>query len=183
MESGSKATYDGDLTPLEFYDRCVDELKHENDLVNRRMGWLLLSQGLLLGGLSNVGTAALDSAGIASEHSHLIIGYGGFVMSIVMYQSVIGAVDFFHKSLESLHDEFTKEKWNGKLFSNLPQIKRTSHDSSFKQGTKATHGVPIFFAVLWGLVVLAVALKHYEIAGVVAASVVLVVTAIVLKKL
>jgi hypothetical protein len=134
-----------ELSPLEFYDRCVSELRQEDELVNRRMTWLLVSQGVLFGAATGGGLKP-DQLDQGYFSAIMIFGVALCVLVIV---SLRGAVRAFDHALKSLHDEFGQSKYSGLAFQRLPQVSRNDKHPSLRMGLVSTYGLPILLLLAW----------------------------------
>lgn len=129
------STTPASISPLdwELYRALREQWTHEDNLINHRLMWLILSQGLLFTAYGTLSTA---------KHKWLIIGFPLFGMAVagVIGVSIYAARD----SAEAIRAQFEARGLN-KLCS-LNPVHPNGH-----RGDWAARALPFVFAALWAL--------------------------------
>lgn len=117
----------------ELYRALREQWTHEDNLVNHRLMWLILSQGLLFTAYGTLSTA---------KHKWLVIGFPVFGMAVaaVIGVSIFAALD----ATAAIRKQFDEAGLNA-LCSIAPTT-RTGH-----RGKWAAQALPLVFGALWGL--------------------------------
>ncbi len=124
------------LPDWDLYRALREQWTHEDNLVNHRLMWLILSQGLLFTAYGTLSTA---------KHKWLVIGFPffGMVVAAVIGVSIFAAIDAT-ASIRRHYDEQGLDK----LCSLVPDSK------SGHRGKWAAQALPFVFAALWLLAML-----------------------------
>lgn len=142
-----------------LYDRLRSQIEHEDDLVNHRINWLLLSQGFLF-----VAYGTLLPTDKILEHKTIvlcIIGSIGFLICIITFNSVLAAF----RSLKSLRDSWNdknvyddcdKAKEDVWLAEGFPQI---TWVGTFVVNATSAATLPLLIMLAWSCLVGAVLYK------------------------
>ena len=121
------------LPDWELYHALREQWTHEDNLVNHRLMWLILSQGLLF---TAYGTLTID------KHRWLVIGFPAFGMAVaaVIGISIFAALDS-SRAIETAYRKSGLER----LCHLVPQS-ATGH-----RGNWAAKALPFVFGTLWVL--------------------------------
>ena len=121
------------LPDWELYRALREQWTHEDNLVNHRLMWLILSQGLLFTAYGTLSTA---------KHKWLVIGFPVFGMAVaaVIGVSIFAALD----ATAAIRKQFAEAGLNA-LCSIAPST-RTGH-----RGKWAALALPFVFGALWML--------------------------------
>lgn len=124
-----RATYR--LPDWDLYHALREQLTHEDNLVNHRLMWLILSQGLLF---TAYGTLSID------KHRWLVYGFPLFGMAVA---TVIGISIFAAlRATEVISAEYANTGLHRLCF--LTPQSPTSH-----RGNWAAKALPFVFGTLW----------------------------------
>lgn len=115
----------------DLYRALREQWTHEDNLVNHRLMWLILSQGLLFTAYGTLSTA---------KHKWLVIGFPVFGMAAVIGISIFAALD----STAAIRRQYEQAGLNA-LCSLVPSS-RTGH-----RGAGAAQALPFVFGALWAL--------------------------------
>lgn len=123
-------------TPLadwDLYRALREQWTHEDNLVNHRLMWLILSQGLLFTAYGTLSTA---------KHKWLVIGFPFFGMAVaaVIGVSIFAAID----ATAAIRRHY--ESAGLDRICNLTPVSRTGH-----RGKWAAQSLPFVFGALWVL--------------------------------
>jgi hypothetical protein len=121
------------LADWDLYRALREQWTHEDNLVNHRLMWLILSQGLLFTAYGNLSTA---------RHKWLVIGFPlfGIAVAAVIGISIYAALD----ATDAIKAQYDAAGLN-RLCSLAPAA-RTSH-----RGKWAAQLLPFVFTALWCL--------------------------------
>ena len=121
------------LPDWDLYHALREQWTHEDNLVNHRLMWLILSQGLLF---TAFGTLTID------KHRWLVIGFPAFGMAValVIGISIFAALD----SARAIESEYQKAGLD--RLCHLTPRSRTAH-----RGSWASKALPFVFGTLWVL--------------------------------
>lgn len=121
------------LLDWELYRALREQWTHEDNLVNHRLMWLILSQGLLFTAYGMLSTA---------KHKWLVIGFPIFGMAVaaVIGISIFSSLD----AADAIRRQFDRAKLQE--LCNLVPGSPTGH-----RGTWAAQALPFVFGTLWVL--------------------------------
>jgi hypothetical protein len=121
------------LPDWDLYHALREQWTHEDNLVNHRLMWLILSQGLLF---TAFGTLTID------KHRWLVIGFPAFGMAValVIGISIFAALD----SARAIEVEY--QRAGLERLCHLTPPSRTAH-----RGSWASKALPFVFGTLWVL--------------------------------
>jgi hypothetical protein len=124
------------LPDWDLYRALREQWTHEDNLVNHRLMWLILSQGLLFTAYGTLSTA---------RHHWLVVGFPLFGMAVaaVIGVSIFAALD----ATEAIRRVYDAAGLN-RLCALTPPS-RSSH-----RGRWAPQALPFVFSVLWALALL-----------------------------
>lgn len=115
----------------ELYHALREQWTHEDNLVNHRLMWLILSQGLLFTAYGTLSTA---------KHKWLVVGFPIFGMAVaaVIGVSIFAALD----AADAIKKQYDSTGLN-RICSLIP-VSRTGH-----RGKWAALALPFVFGALW----------------------------------
>lgn len=114
------------ILTCEEYDRYRHNIEHEDELINHRLTWLLISQSFLFG------------ACVAAGSVPFALRVASVVLCLCVYMSIIAAI----RSISFLRAEV-----DGRAPSNCPPI--VGADKSHTFGLVAPLGIPIVLILGW----------------------------------
>ena len=119
------------LPDWDLYRALREQWTHEDNLVNHRLMWLILSQGLLFTAYGTLSTA---------RHKWLVIGFPlfGMAVALVIGISIFAAIDAT-AAIKRQYDEAGLTR-----LCSLTPLTRTGH-----RGKWAAQSLPFVFAALW----------------------------------
>ncbi len=114
-----------------FYNALREQWTHEDNLINHRLMWLILSQGLLF---TAYGTLNVD------KHRWLVFGFPvfGMVVSAVIGVSIYAALEASH---------VIERAYRAAGLERLCQL--TPHGTDRQRGNWAAQALPFVFGTLW----------------------------------
>lgn len=138
---------DGAPSPYELYQVTRDQIRHENELVNHRLGWFLAVEGFLLAGFLNA--LALYSTLRPVPHAWIFLTFGllaigglGVVISVTTKRTIGWAY------AQSNHAaEWWNKREGGALAANFPRIAYPEPTNGWPRLRTAT--LPYVFVGIW----------------------------------
>ncbi|HSI57203.1 MAG TPA: hypothetical protein VLA16_06590, partial [Ideonella sp.] len=124
------------LPDWDLYRALREQWTHEDNLVNHRLMWLILSQGLLFTAYGTLSTA---------KHKWLVIGFPFFGMAVaaIIGISALAAID----ATSAIKRQYDQAGLNS--LCNLTPATATGH-----RGKWAAQALPFVFGALWLLALL-----------------------------
>ena len=135
------------LTKKELYELIREQIRHEDELVNQRLNWLLLSQGSLFLGLTSILTNKLDPQ--IQTWAPLGIAIVGAVFNIYSFVGLNAA----YKSLRNLRQSWYQingEETEHGIQNGFPKITWTG-----KKGQRAIFtatSTPFMILTIWWII-------------------------------
>ena len=141
----------GEITKKELYEMIREQIKHEDELVNHRLNWLLLSQAFLFTAFIAIATNQNAMPHIGSDLvPYIPIGLAaiGFIINALSFIGINSA----HNSLDELRNiwygRYPEEKKSEEgVYANFPQI--TWEGSRFSRAINTATSTPLIISIIW----------------------------------
>lgn len=151
---------------LELYRTIREQIQHEDNLVNHRLTWVLLSQGFLFTLYYTLFNTILEDFKTFKILLFLLIAIAvsGIILSILGVLSIKGAFRAIQHLREFWYSEYKEEGISGtKNFNNknskknpnkqFPDISYNGGKMSLFSSAKASVGIPYTIIFIWGVVI------------------------------
>jgi hypothetical protein len=138
-------------TPYELYEAARDQIRHENEVVNHRLGWFLAGEGFLLAG--SVAGMGLYPSLMPFQHAWIFLTTGLIAIAAVGILMAVAT----HRTLGWAFEQqaFVAEWWNGSANAGaFPGITLPKPGAGWPR--VRTRTLPLCVGVFW--IVLSVAL-------------------------
>lgn len=138
-----------EISYKDLYCMVREQIKHEDELVNQRLNWFLVTQGFLI---------ATFGAVYSSDINHIknrIEILNPILISITILGTLLGLLSYLgiriaHISISNLVQtwEEQKETWKNNKNINFPQIIWKGNQKQWK-ANYTTMGIPALFTAIW----------------------------------
>jgi hypothetical protein len=146
-EKSSDQTKRQEQLDIQYYKFILRHIEREENLVNRRIAWMLTFQGFLFATIALLANNSVD-AKLRTNLEFLLPATG----CIVGLLALVGV----HAAYSSINEKLGKWDKEGKkdipsdILKKLPEI--TSNGASFG-GKLLSYGLPLLFFVIWGILI------------------------------
>ena len=143
----------GEQTKAEYYGLIRGQIEHQDNLVNQRVIWQIISQSFFFGAYASLLNAPKEAKSAFFEAEQILLIWllpiAGLLAGALTYASIIASL----KSIEHLHklyDEYARSRADDVSSKLFPYIQGPPH--LLKWAKVSPTWMPVVFSVAWLLV-------------------------------